>query len=426
MEKRYVRGIIFIKNKNDAEHKDQTVAESEDRMNNFEYCVPTRVIFGRDTHKKAGAIISEYGFHKIMIHYGGGSVRKSGLLGLVEESLREHGIEYILFGGAQPNPVLSLAKEGMELCRREHVEFILAVGGGSVIDSAKCIADGALNPDIDPWKFFLKEEVPAKALPHGNILTLSASGSETSLSCVITNEEGGLKRGFNSPTHRPLFAICNPELTFTVSKFQTGCGTVDIMMHTLERYLGGPTKDTPLTDRIAEGLLTSVMEAGTVADKNPEDYEARATLMWAGSLSHNELTGLGREYMMQVHQLEHELSGMYPAIAHGAGLSALLCSWSRYVCEVDPMRFAQLAVRVMNEEMNFEEPLKTALNGINRLEGFFKSLGMPVSLRELNAGIKETDLEVLADKCSFYGSRTLPGIRSLGKPEMVDVYRLAY
>lgn len=395
-------------------------------MNNFEYCVPTRVIFGRDTHKQAGAILSEYGFRKVMVHYGGRSVKKSGLLEVVTDSLREHGVEYVLFGGVQPNPTLSFAKEGIELCRKENVEFILAVGGGSVIDSAKCIADGTLNPDIDPWKFFLKEEVPAKALPHGNILTLSASGSETSLSCVITNEDGGFKRGFNNPTHRPLFAVCNPELTFTVNKFQTGCGTVDIMMHTLERYLGGTTKHTPLTDRIAEGLLISVMEAGAVADKNPEDYEARATLMWAGSLSHNDLTGLGREYLMQVHQLEHELSGLYPSIAHGAGLSALFCSWARYVCEADPMRFAQLAVRVFKEEMNFEEPLRTALNGIGRLEEFFRSLGMPVSLRELNAGIKEEDLEVMADKCSLNGTRTLSGIRILGKAEMIDVYRMAF
>ncbi|MFT4006643.1 MAG: iron-containing alcohol dehydrogenase [Lacrimispora sp.] len=395
-------------------------------MNNFEYCVPTRMIFGRDTHKQVGAILQEYGFRKVMIHYGGGSVRKSGLLDAVTASLKNHGVEYVLFGGVQPNPTLAFAKEGIELCKKENVDFILAVGGGSAIDSAKCIADGALNPGIDPWKFFLKEVSPEKALPHGNILTLSASGSETSLSCVITNEDGGLKRGFNSPTHRPLFAICNPELTFTVNKFQTGCGTVDIMMHTLERYLGGTTRHTPLTDRIAEGLLVSVMEAGAVADKNPEDYEARATLMWAGSLSHNDLTGLGREYLMQVHQLEHELSGMYPSIAHGAGLSALFCSWARYVCEDDPMRFAQLSVRVLNEEMDFEEPLKTALKGIGRLEAFFQSLGMPVSLRELNAGIKEEDLEELAGKCSFQGTRTLSGIRVLGKKEMADIYRKAF
>ena len=394
-------------------------------MNNFEYCVPTRVIFGRDTQKRAGELIKEYGFRKVMIHYGGGSVKRSGLLDQVTASLREAGIEMVLFGGVQANPTLSKALEGMEICRREGVDFILAVGGGSVIDSAKCIADGAPNPEIDPWKFFMKEAVPPKALPHGNILTLSASGSETSQSCVITNEENGLKRGFNCPAHRPLFAVCNPELTFTVSRFQTGCGTVDILMHTLERYLGGTTKDTALTDRIAEGLMKAVIEAGTAADLNPEDYEARATLMWAGSLSHNDLTGLGREVMMTVHQLEHELSGKYPEVAHGAGLSALFCSWARYVCGDDPMRFAQLAVRVWDVEMNFENPLKTALDGIQRMEDYFKSLNMPVRLSELEADVKEEDFDEMAEKCTNFGRRVLPGIRELGKHEMMDIYRMA-
>lgn len=395
-------------------------------MNNFEYCAPTRIIFGKDTESTVGAVIKEYGFHKIMIHYGEGSAKRTGLLERVEASCEEAGIQYVSFGGVQPNPTLSLAKEGIEICRRECVEFILAAGGGSVIDSAKCIADGVANPGVDPWKFFMKEAVPKKALPHGNILTLSASGSEMSQSCVITNEENGLKRGFNSPTHRPLFAICNPELTYTVSRFQTGCGTVDILMHTLERYLGGRTKDTALTDRIAEGLMKAVIEAGAIADKNPEDYEARATLMWAGSLSHNDLTGLGRDYMMQVHQLEHELSGMYPKVAHGAGLSALFTSWARYVCENDVSRFAQLAVRVWNVEMNFENPLATAIKGIETMENYFKSLGMPVTLRELEAGIKEEDFEEMAEKCTNFGKRVLPGIKELGKKEMVDIFRLAY
>lgn len=395
-------------------------------MNNFEYCVPTRVIFGRDTHKNIGELIAGYGFKKILVHFGGGSVKESGLLDQVEDSLKSHGIEYVLLGGVRPNPGLLLALEGINLCRKENIEFILAVGGGSVIDSAKCMADGVLNPDIEPWDYFMKKAVPGKALPHGNILTLSASGSETSLSCVITKEEEGLKRGFNSPTHRPLFAVLNPELTFTVNKFQTGCGTVDIMMHTLERYLGGATKDTPLTDRIAEGLLTSVMEAGEKADKNPSDYEARATLMWAGSLSHDGLTGLGRDYLMQVHQLEHELSGLYPDIAHGAGLSALFCSWARYVCKDAPMRFAQLAVRVFNQEMDFENPVYTALKGIDRLEEYFKSLDMPVSLRELNSGITQEDFLLMADKCSSKGEKTLTGIHELGREDMIEIYRMAY
>lgn len=391
-------------------------------MRNFEFCTPTRVIFGKDTQKKTGELIRKYGFKKVLIHYGGGSVIRSGLLDQVTASLKEEGIEYVTLGGVQPNPTLSLAKEGIRLCLEEGVDFILAVGGGSVIDSCKCIADGAANPDIDVWKFFTREEKLKKALPQGNILTLSASGSEMSNSCVITNEDGGLKRGLSSQLHRPLFAVCNPELTYTVSKYQTACGSVDIMMHTLERYLGAD-KDTPLTDRIAEGLLKTVAEAGKVADQDPENYEARATLMWAGSLSHNNLTGVGRDFFMQVHQMEHELSGMYPQISHGAGLAALFSTWARYVCPYNVSRFAQLAVRVWGVDMNFEDPMKTALEGIDAFENFFKSIGMPVTIGEL--GVEEDKLEEMAEKCTFFGTRTLPGIKEFGKEEILEVYRRA-
>mgnify|MGYP000073200857 FL=1 len=234
-------------------------------MNNFEFYTPTRMIFGRGTHLQVGKIVKEYGFKKVLVHFGGASAKKTGLLDAVCGALEAEGIGYVQLGGVQANPTLSMAKKGIELCLAEKADFVLAVGGGSVIDSAKCIADGAGNPGVDVWKFFTKEAAPAGALPVGTILTLSASGSEMSASCVITNEENGLKRGFNSTTHRPLFSICNPELTYTVNRFQTGCGTVDIMMHTLERYMGGTTKETPLTDRIAEGLLKTVAEAGALA-----------------------------------------------------------------------------------------------------------------------------------------------------------------
>lgn len=392
-------------------------------MENFQFYTPTEIFFGKGTENQVGEIIQSYGYHKVMIHFGGGSVQKSGLLDRVEHALQENDIAYILFGGVQPNPTLSLAKQGMELCRKEGVELILAVGGGSVLDSAKCIADGVGNPDIDPWQFFLKKEVPKKALPVGAILTLSASGSEMSASCVITNEDGGFKRGFNSKTHRPLFSILNPELTYTVSKFQTGCGTVDIMMHTLERYFT-KSKQVDLTDRLAEGLLKSVIEAGRIADREPENYEARATLMWAGSLSHNDLTGAGRQVFMTVHQMEHELSGMYPQIAHGAGLSALFCSWARYVCPHAVERFAQYAVRVWNCEMNFENPMQTAQAGIAATEQYFASLGMPVGLKEL--GITDEKFEEMAEKCTFFGQRTLPDYIELGKEEIVAIYQMAY
>ena len=391
-------------------------------MQNFDFYTPTRMIFGKDTQKQVGKIVKEYGFKKVLVHFGGASAKKSGLLDQVTDALEAEGIAYVTLGGVQANPTLAMAKEGIELCKKEGVDMILAVGGGSVIDSSKCIADGVGNPDTDVWNFFIGQGAPKKALPVGVILTLSASGSEMSASCVITNEEQGLKRGFNSVTHRPLFSICNPELTYTVSKFQTGCGTVDIMMHTLERYfsLGG---DTPLTDRIAEGLLKTVIEAGKVADKEPDNYEARASLMWAGSLSHNGLTGLGRDFFMQVHQLEHELSGMYPRIAHGAGLSALWPSWARYVCAGDVNRFARYAVNVWNIDMDFENPMNTAVAGIQATEDFFKSLGMPTSLKELD--VEPEKIEEMAVKCTNYGKRTLTGIKVLGKEEMMEIYRMA-
>lgn len=392
-------------------------------MNNFEFYTPTRMIFGRGTHLQVGKIVKEYGFKKVLVHFGGASAKKTGLLDAVCSALEAEGIGYVQLGGVQANPTLSMAKKGIELCLAEKVDFVLAAGGGSVIDSAKCIADGAGSPGADVWKFFTKEAAPSGALPVGTILTLSASGSEMSASCVITNEENGLKRGFNSTTHRPLFSICNPELTYTVNRFQTGCGTVDIMMHTLERYMGGTTKETPLTDRIAEGLLKSVAEAGAIADQDPENYEARATLMWAGSLSHNDLTSAGRAFMMQVHQMEHELSGMYPQIAHGAGLSALWPSWARYVCAAWPERFAQYAVRVWNLEMNFENPMETALAGIKVTEDYFKSLDMPTNIRDL--GVEPEKIDVMAEKCTNFGTRTLPGIKELGKTEMMEIYRMA-
>lgn len=392
-------------------------------MENFEFFTPTRMIFGKDTHLQVGTIVKEYGFKKVLVHFGGASARKTGLLDTVLDALKAQGISCVTLGGVQANPTLSMARQGIELCLKEEVDFVLAVGGGSVIDSAKCIADGAGNPEADVWSYFTQGGAPKKALPVGVILTLSASGSEMSASCVITNEENGFKRGFNSVTHRPLFAICNPELTYSVNRFQTGCGTVDIMMHTLERYMGGTTKETPLTDRIAEGLLKSVVEAGAVADQDPENYEARATLMWAGSLSHNDLTSAGRAFMMQVHQMEHELSGMYPQIAHGAGLSALWPSWARYVCAAWPERFAQYAVRVWNLEMNFENPMETALAGIKVTEDYFKSLDMPTNIRDL--GVEPEKIDEMAEKCTNFGTRTLPGIKELGKTEMMEIYRMA-
>lgn len=391
-------------------------------MENFGFFIPTRVIFGKGTHLQVGKIVKEYGFHKVLVHFGGASAKKTGLLDAVLDALKAEGIGYVTLGGVQANPTLSMVRQGIELCLKETVDFVLAVGGGSVIDSAKCIADGAGNPGVDVWSYFRHEAVPQTALPVGTILTLSASGSEMSASCVITNEENGFKRGFNSATHRPLFSICNPELTYSVSRYQTGCGTVDIMMHTLERYFT-QTRDTMLTDRIAEGILKSTIEAGRIADREPDNYEARATLMWAGSLSHNGLTSAGRSFLMQVHQMEHELSGMYPQIAHGAGLSALWPSWARYVCSHDVSRFARYGVNVWNIDMDFGNPMNTALAGIQATEDFYKSLGMPVTLKEL--GVERDRIEEMAEKCTNMGQRKLSGIVELGREEIIEIYGMA-
>lgn len=390
-------------------------------MNDFVFHTPTKVFFGRGGEKNVGEIIRSYGFSKVMLHYGSGSIKRSGLYDTVVNSLKAAGVAFVELGGVEANPKLSLARKAARLAWEEQVELILAVGGGSVLDSAKAAAAGAYY-DCDPWEFSSKKRVPEKAIPVGTILTLSASGSEMSDSCVLTNEDGWLKRGFNAPCNRPLFSIMNPELTFTVSKFQTGCGIVDIMMHTLERYfsLNG---DNPLTDNLDEALLKSVAEAGRRAVADPQDYEARATLMWAGSLSHNGLTGCGKNFFMRCHQLEHELSGAYDRVAHGAGLAVIFPAWAKYIYRYNVPRFARYAANVWGIPMDFEHPERTALAGIEAVENYFRSIGMPVRLSELS--IDDSRFDEMAEKCTFFGKRTLPDYKELGKEEMMEIYRLS-
>ena len=392
-------------------------------MNDFNYYAPTKVVFGKGAEQKVGNLIKEQNCKKVLIHYGSGSARRSGLLDRIEAIFDKEGITYVELGGVVPNPRLSLVYEGIALCKKENVDFILAVGGGSVIDSAKAIGYGVAN-EGDVWDFFDFKRKPTACLPIGVVLTIAAAGSEMSGSCVITKEDGGMKRGCTTDYSRLKFAVLNPELTMTLPPYQTACGCTDILMHTMERYFNH-SENMELTDGISEALMRTVIRNAKILVKEPENYDARAEVMWAGSLSHNDLTGLGREVMMTVHQLEHELSGKYPEVAHGAGLSALFCSWARYVCGDDPMRFAQLAVRVWDVEMNFENPLKTALDGIQRMEDYFKSLNMPVRLTELEADVKEEDFDEMAEKCTNFGRRVLPGIRELGKHEMMDIYRMA-
>lgn len=391
-------------------------------MNNFIYETPTKVYFGKDEELKVGKIIAEYSPKKVLIHYGGNSAKKSGLIDRVKKCLDDENINYIELGGVVPNPELKLVRDGIALCLKENVDFVLAVGGGSVLDSAKDIANGAANPEIDVWDFSLGKATPKKTLKKGCILTLSAAGSEMSSSCVITNTDTNEKRGYGSSFNRMDFAIENPELTYTVNVYQTACGAVDIAMHTIERYFC-PGEDTYVTDAIAEAVIKSTLNAGTECIKNPYCYNARANMMWASSLAHNGLTQCGREFQLAVHQFEHEVSGMYPNVAHGAGLAAIWCSWARYVYKANIQRWLQYASRVWNVDIDFEHPEKTIEKAINMQEQYYESIGMPINLSSL--GVKEDDIEKLALGCSRNKTRTLIGYMPLSYDEMLDIYRMA-
>lgn len=390
-------------------------------MRNFEYYTPTRVIFGKDTHLQAGTLLKEQQCSRVLIHYGSKSAIASGLLQEITNALEEAGISYVTLGGVVPNPRLSKVYEGIDLCRRENIDFILAVGGGSVIDSAKAIGYGVANPETDVWNFFTRTASPKACLPIGVVLTIAASGSEMSGSCVITNEEGWLKRSSaRSTLCRPKFAILNPRLTYTLPQYQTESGCVDILMHTMERYFVN-IETMEITDSISEALMQTVIYNARILMKEPGNYNARAEIMWAGSLSHNGLTGCGTAGGdWACHQMEHELGGMFD-VAHGAGLAALWGSWARYVYKENPERFAQFATNV------FEIPCgtdfeKTALAGIEAMEDFFRSVKMPTNLHEL--GLEPTDEQIheLAFKCSFEDTRTIGVFQQLNMKDIEKIY----
>ena len=389
-------------------------------MQNFIYNAPTKVFFGKGQMNNLGQILKDYKIKKVLLHYGKGSIKKNGVYDTVVNQLNEAKIAFVELGGVEANPKLKLALEGVNLAKKENVDLILAVGGGSVIDSAKLIAAGA-KVDFNPWLFSLHEKQPSDHIPVGAILTLAASGSDMSNSCVITNEETKEKRGFTSEENRCLFAILDPENTYSVNKYQTACGVVDIMMHTLERYFSDG-EDTPLTDNIALGLLKAVKEAGEVVINDPTNYDARATLLWANSLSHNGLTACGRNFIMSVHQLEHELSGMYDSIAHGAGLAVLWPAWAKLAYKASINRFARYAYEVMQvpKTNDLEADI---LRGIEDTKKFFKSLGMPTTLAEL--GVSEKDFKALAHNAMFKGKRVLKDIILVDEPMAVKVFEEA-
>ena len=394
-------------------------------MKDFNYYTPTQVAFGRSAEERLPELVKHYGGTKVLVHYGGGSAKRSGLLDKVFDLLNQTGISYVELGGVVPNPLLSKVYEGIELCRRQQVDFILAVGGGSVIDSAKAIAYG-VPYEGDVWDFWEGKAVPTTVLPVGAILTIPAAGSEMSSSCVVTKDEGLVKRGINSDLSRCKFAIMNPERTYTLPPYQTAAGATDIMMHTMERYFCRH-QDMTLTDNIAEALLRTVKDAVFEVLKNPEDYRNRAQIMWAGSLAHNDLTECGLEKDFATHRLEHELSALF-GVTHGAGLAAMWGTWARYVMqdETNVPRFVRYAVNVMGVENDFTDPKATALRGVEATEQFYRAIGMPTNIPEL-IGRAPTDeeIELMVDKASRGGTTTLGTMMVLHPDDMRKIYREA-
>ncbi|MGE5454258.1 MAG: iron-containing alcohol dehydrogenase [Methylocystaceae bacterium] len=388
-------------------------------MQNFEYLSPTKIIFGHEAELKSGKEITNYG-KKVLFHFGGGSIKSSGLHDKIIASLKTEAIEFVELGGVMPNPRLSLVQEGIRICREQQIEFILAVGGGSVIDSAKAIGVGVPYQG-DVWDFYEGKAIPKESLPVGAVITIAAAGSESSMNSVITNEDGWLKRGLGANITRPKFAILNPELTFTLPSYQTACGAVDIMAHVMERYFTNEL-NVDLTDRLCEGAMKSVLKNAPLAIEHPDDYNARAEIMWAGTIAHNGFLGVGRVEDWASHQIEHELSGMFD-IAHGAGLSIIFPAWMKYVYRQNIARMAQFAVRVFDVDYNFETPENTVLEGIKQLEIFYQRLGLPTRLHELD--IKEDVFGELADKCRKSPTGTTGNFMKLNREDIVEILKLA-
>lgn len=395
-------------------------------MVNFEYYTPTKVVFGKGRETEVGRLVKACGGTKVLVHFGGGSVKRSGLLDRVLAALDEAGIAHVELGGVVPNPRLSKVCEGIELGRKEGVDFLLAVGGGSVIDSTKAIGYGMCY-DGDVWDFYESKAVPAACLPIGCVLTIAAAGSEMSNSSVISNEEGWKKRGVNNDLSRARFAVMNPELTYTLPAYQTASGCVDILYHTIERYFSGEETVEP-TDYMAEGLMRTILEMAPKAIADPTDYESHAAIMWAGSLSHNGLTGAGRGGRGRVgdwasHQLEHELSGMFD-VTHGAGLAAVWGGWSRYVMPAAPARFARFARNVMGVQVEGDDTA-VALAGIEAFENFLRSIRMPTNIRELGLELTDAQIDELSWKCTFEGKRTIGSVKVLELEDIKAIYHMA-
>ncbi len=387
-------------------------------MNDFNFYSPTEFVFGKGREKECGKYVKKYGGKKVLIHYGGQSAQKSGLLDRVKSSLEQADIEYKELGGVKPNPRDTLVYEGIKLCRGENIDFILAVGGGSVIDSAKAIAMG-VEYGGDFWDFYSGKQ-PEKALPVATVLTIAAAGSEGSGDSVITKEDGMLKRGAGSDLLRPRFSIMNPELTQTLPAYQTACGATDIMAHVFERYFTNTT-EVEITDRLCEAVLLTMVKETPRVIADPNNYEARANIMWAGTVAHTNIVGVGREQDWNSHGIEHELSALYDC-AHGAGLAVIMPAWMEFVYKHNVMRFCQMATRVFGCQMDFENPEATALAGIKAFRTFLHGIGMPINFDEL--GAKQEDIPVLVEKFGLGDGRT-GGFVHLSSDDVAQIYNIA-
>ena len=392
-------------------------------MLDFQYYAPTKVVFGKGAELKTGTLVKEEGCRKVLLHYGGQSAKKSGLLDWICEALKAQDVDYVMLGGVVPNPRLSKVYEGIELCRKEGVDFILAVGGGSVIDSAKAIGYGMANPDCDVWDLYTGKAEPKGCMPIGAVLTIAAAGSEMSDSSVITNEEGWYKKALNTNYARCKFAVMNPELTYTLPEYQTESGCTDILMHTMERYF--VLEDTmKITDGIAESLMRNVMENAKILLEDPENYEARAEIMWCGTLSHNDLTGCGTNGGdWATHLIEHEIGGLFD-VAHGAGLAAVWGSWARYVIDEKPERFARFAKNVMGTEDKGGDK-ETGLAGIEAMENFYRSIHMPTNMKELGVEPTEDQIKEMAMKATNGDTTELGVFKKLKAEDLIKIYTAA-
>ena len=389
-------------------------------MNNFNFYSPTEFVFGKDRENECGKFVKKYGGTKVLVHYGSGSVVRSGLLDRVKKSLETENVPYVELGGVKPNPRDVLVYEGIDICKKEGIDFILAVGGGSVIDSAKAIAVG-VPYDGDFWDFYVGKAHIEAALPVATVLTIAAAGSEGSGDSVITKEDGMLKRGAGSDHMRPRFSVMNPALTCTLPAYQTACGATDIMAHVFERYFTNTT-EVEITDRLCEAVLSTMVKETPRVIADPNNYDARANIMWAGTVAHTNIVGVGRDQDWNSHGIEHELSGLYDC-AHGAGLAVIMPAWMEYVMKHNPMRFAQMANRVFGVAMNFENPEETAIMGIKAFRSFLKSIGMPINFEEL--GAKEEDIPVLVDKFGLGEDGRTGGFVHLSSEDVANIYKIA-